>query len=130
MLDLIAAILTLLGSLLIFLAAIGLLKLPDFYIRMSVITKAATLGVGLILVGAGFYFDLIGIIVKLYIIILLILLTTPVSGHLGGKIASRYGVEFHKSTVLKEFYDYLNKNRKEHAEIKERIISKNKKDKR
>ena len=46
--ELISTILISAGGLFIVIAAIGILKLPDFYIRMSAITKAGTMGVGLI----------------------------------------------------------------------------------
>ena len=42
--DLIGALLSLVGSLFFLTAAIGLLRLPDFYTRAHAPTKAATLG--------------------------------------------------------------------------------------
>ncbi|WP_371815887.1 cation:proton antiporter [Flavobacterium sp. CS20] len=44
-----------LGTLFALLAAIGLIRMPDTFLRISVNTKAATLGVGL-LIGAADYF--------------------------------------------------------------------------
>lgn len=44
-----------LGALFALLAAIGLVRMRDPYLRISVNTKAATLGVGLLL-GAAYYF--------------------------------------------------------------------------
>ncbi len=48
----ITQLLLLLGSLSMLLAAIGLLRFPDFYSRAHAGTKAASLGAGLILLGA------------------------------------------------------------------------------
>lgn len=45
-----------LGALFALIAAIGIFKMPDFYSRLSVTVKAATIGVGLILVGVSMYF--------------------------------------------------------------------------
>lgn len=50
-LPLAGALLSLLGALLVLSAAIGLLRLPDFYTRIHAPTKAATLG--LLLAAAG-----------------------------------------------------------------------------
>jgi multicomponent Na+:H+ antiporter subunit G len=55
--ELILIILMSLGSLFVLLAAIGLVRMPDLYLRISVTTKAATLGIGLILVSAAVYFQ-------------------------------------------------------------------------
>ena len=46
-----------LGALFILLAAIGVIRMPDLYLRISVTTKAATLGIGLLLIAAGCLFS-------------------------------------------------------------------------
>ncbi|WP_262496552.1 cation:proton antiporter, partial [Pedobacter antarcticus] len=46
-----------LGTLFILIASIGILRMPDFYLRLSVTIKAATLGVGLVLGSAAVYFS-------------------------------------------------------------------------
>ena len=74
-----------LGSLFILLAAVGVLKMPDFYMRMSVCTKAVTLGVGLILVAAAFSFNDFAITTRVLAIIVFLLLTAPVAAHMIGR---------------------------------------------
>ena len=48
MIDITLAILSTIGALAILFASIGILRMPDFYLRLSVTVKAATLGVGLL----------------------------------------------------------------------------------
>jgi len=71
-----------LGALFIFLAAVGLLKMPDYYLRVSVTTKAATLGIGLILLVAALYFKDFSITSRVIAIIVFMFLTAPVGAHM------------------------------------------------
>ncbi len=52
MTDIITAIMWIAGALFALLAAIGVLRMPDVFTRMQASTKAATLGLGCLLVGA------------------------------------------------------------------------------
>ncbi len=54
--DFFIAVFATLGAIFVLLASIGLVRMPDTYLRISVTTKAATLGIGLILISAAFYF--------------------------------------------------------------------------
>ena len=53
MTDILTAILWLAGSAFALLAAIGVLRMPDVFTRMQASTKASTLGLGCLLVGAA-----------------------------------------------------------------------------
>ena len=61
MIDWIIIISSTLGTSFILLAGVGIVRMPDVYLRISVTTKAATLGIGLILMGAAMYFNELGI---------------------------------------------------------------------
>ena len=76
---------TCLGTLFAILAAIGIVRMPDTYLRISVNTKAATLGVGLLLAAAAIYFGEIAISSRVLAIIIFIFLTAPIGGHLLGR---------------------------------------------
>lgn len=52
-LDLIAALLILVGAFVVFSAALGLVRFPDAYTRMHAATKAGVVGSGSIMLGAG-----------------------------------------------------------------------------
>ena len=82
------------------LASIGLVRMPDTYLRISVTTKAATLGIGLILISAAFYFKEASVTTRVLAIILFIVLTAPVGAHLIGRASYFIGVKmWHKSVI-------------------------------
>ncbi|MBN2830129.1 MAG: Na+/H+ antiporter subunit G [Candidatus Cloacimonetes bacterium] len=89
--QLIGSIITLLGSIFIFLGAFGVLRMPDVYNRMQAGTKATTLGSMLTLLGVGLAMpDWLG---RCIILILFILLTNPISSHALARAAHNTGVK-------------------------------------
>ncbi|MEX2350375.1 MAG: monovalent cation/H(+) antiporter subunit G [Flavobacteriaceae bacterium] len=98
--DIIIGILATSGTLFVLLAAVGVIRMPDTYLRISVTTKAATLGIGLILGAAAIYFNDISITSKVLAIILFILLTAPVGAHLIGRASYFIGVKLWKNSVI------------------------------
>lgn len=109
-LEIISTILIYIGVAFMVIASVGLLRMPDFYIRMSAITKAASLGVGFIVMGVAVYFNSPDILIKSLAIILFIFLTSPVSAHVIARAAVRDKVPFWKKTVLDGFKPYLKKH--------------------
>lgn len=108
MIDLLIAIFATLGTLFIFLAGIGILRMPDLYLRISVTTKAATLGIGLILAAAAFYFQDNAVTSRVIAIIFFMLLTAPIGGHLIGRASYFIGLPLWGKTKyddLKGKYD-------------------------
>ncbi len=81
------------GAIFILLAAIGVVRMPDLFLRISVTTKAATLGIGLILVAAAVYFQDTAITSRVLAIILFMLLTAPVGAHMIGRASYFTGVK-------------------------------------
>ncbi|MEM9985231.1 MAG: monovalent cation/H(+) antiporter subunit G [Bacteroidota bacterium] len=92
--------LSVLGAAFILLAAIGILRMPDLYLRISVTTKAATLGTGLILTSVAVYFGEAGISSRVVAIILFTLLTAPVAAHLIGKASYFTGTPIWEKSVV------------------------------
>lgn len=92
-------ILSSLGAIFIFLAAIGVVRMPDLYLRISVTTKAATLGIGLILIAGAVYFNELSITSRVLAIILFMLLTAPVGAHMIGRASYFTGVKLWKKSV-------------------------------
>jgi multicomponent Na+:H+ antiporter subunit G len=74
-----------LGTFFALVAALGILRMPDLLLRMSMTTKAATLGVGSMLVAAIIHFDELGIATRGMAIIIFLLLTAPVSAQMIGR---------------------------------------------
>ena len=115
MIDIILMILSGIGAIAILLASVGLVRMPDLYLRLSVTTKAATLGVGLILVSAAFHFQNVGVTSRVLAIIFFITLTAPVSAQLIGRAAYLIKVDIWKHTIndeLEGMYDSKNDNLK------------------
>ena len=121
MTDIIVGILAFLGTIFIFLAAVGMIRMPDTYLRISVTTKAATLGVGLLMIAAAIYSYDLAITAKVLAIILFILLTAPVSAHLIGRTSYLAGVKLWKESVMDELAGKYNRSTEElGSEIQEK----------
>lgn len=87
MMEIISGVLLLAGSLFILLSAIGVLRMPDLFTRMSATTKASTLGVGFTLIGTALFWGDLGIATRAVAIILFLFLTAPVAAHIIGRAA-------------------------------------------
>ena len=77
----ISQVLILLGSLFFLIAAIGLWRLPDAFARLHAGTKAASLGVLLLLLAAALRFHDPGSLVMIGATLLLVFVTAPLGGH-------------------------------------------------
>lgn len=87
------------GSALIAIAGLGILRLPDVYARMHAATKAASLGLASILAGTALQFPGLDVVVKLVLAIVFQFLTAPVASHMIGRAAYRAGVERWEGTL-------------------------------
>ena len=92
MLDFTVAMLLTIGSFFALIAAIGIVRMPDFYMRISTATKASTLGTSFILGATALYFEDAAVTGKIIAIIAFVILTTPVAAHMLGRAAHRSGV--------------------------------------
>jgi len=72
-----AGVLIFSGSFLIVVAAIGLVRFPDFYSRMHPSGKCDTLGQGLVFLGLIFYEGFTLVSVKMLLIIIFIFIANP-----------------------------------------------------
>ena len=111
MIDIVLMIFSGIGAIAILLASVGLVRIPDLYLGLSVTTKAATLGVGLILVSAALHFQNVGVTSRVLAIIFFITLTAPVSAQLIGRAAYLIKVDIWKHTIndeLEGMYDSNN----------------------
>lgn len=81
----IGAGLLLFGAVVCLFAAVGVLRLPDFFMRMHAATKAGVAGSGLVLLGVAAVDGSWATWIKALLAVLFLLLTTPVAGHLIGR---------------------------------------------
>ncbi len=106
MIELASAAVIIIGVLFILISAIGVVRLPDFYIRVSAITKAATLGVACIMLGVAIYFNDVDVALKASAIFVFLLITSPIAAHIIGRAAYEDGVPLWKKTAFDEFRDF------------------------
>jgi multicomponent Na+:H+ antiporter subunit G len=102
MTDILVMILGTIGALHILVAAIGLVRMPDFYTRLSVTVKAATMGAGLLLVAVALHFAEFSTTTKALAVIFFLFVTAPVSGHMICRTAYFSGVKLWDKSVLDE----------------------------
>jgi multicomponent Na+:H+ antiporter subunit G len=92
-LDLISWICILVGAAAALVGGLGLLRLPDVFARMHGAGMIDTLGLGAILVGLMIQAGLTLITVKLFLIMLFVLYTSPVITHALARACLNAGVE-------------------------------------
>jgi multicomponent Na+:H+ antiporter subunit G len=93
------AALLLAGAFFTLVAAIGIVRMPDLFLRMSCTTKAATLGVCLTLLGAAVFFADVGVASRALAAMLFLLVTAPVAAQVIGRAAYLIGVPLWSGTV-------------------------------
>ncbi|WP_319024663.1 monovalent cation/H(+) antiporter subunit G [Microbulbifer hainanensis] len=84
-------LLILVGSFFGFTAALGLVRMPDIYMRMSTSGKAATLCCGLLLGGVALLFHDARVTARAVAATLFLFLTVPVGAHMIARAAFRTG---------------------------------------
>ncbi len=107
--DIFSIFLIIMGTALMFVSAIGIIRLPDFYLRMSAITKAATLGLFLLLIGLAIYFNSLGLTIKSVVIIIFILLTNPAGAHAIARAAYMKDTKLWEGNVTDELKDLIDR---------------------
>ncbi|MFI2812694.1 MULTISPECIES: monovalent cation/H(+) antiporter subunit G [Microbulbifer] len=90
------------GSFFGFTAALGLVRMPDIYMRMSTSGKAATLCCGLLLAGVAILFQDAKVTARAVAAILFLLLTVPVGAHMIARAAFRTRSPMWEDTVLED----------------------------
>jgi multicomponent Na+:H+ antiporter subunit G len=91
------SILTLSGSIFLIPRSFGGLRMPDVYNRMQAGTKATTLGTMLTLLGIGIcHYEWLG---QIFILIIFIALTNPISSHALARAAHFKGIPLTEKSV-------------------------------
>ena len=102
MTDIVTAIVWLVGSGFVLLAAVGVLRMPDVFTRMQASTKASTLGLGCLLIGTALQMGDFGSLIRVASIAAFVLLTTPVAGHVIARASYYADIPLWEGTVLDE----------------------------
>ncbi|MHC4260884.1 MAG: monovalent cation/H(+) antiporter subunit G [Planctomycetota bacterium] len=90
------------GSLFMALGGLGMLRLPDLYLRMSASSKAATLGAALVMVAGAVHFGELDVATRALATVLFLFLTAPSAAHLIGRAGYIEGVAQYEQTVVDE----------------------------
>ena len=70
-----------LGSFFIFLSAIGMLKMPDYLMKLQVSSKASAFGIFLVLIGGNLISSDLNLLAFSIMILIFLLITTPIAAH-------------------------------------------------
>lgn len=101
--DILSWILFIAGSALVVIGALGIWRFPDFYSRLHAAGVTDTFGADLVLLAMVFQADNWLIVVKLFIIFMFLVMTSPVSTHavahaaLVGGLRPKLGSDLHRA---------------------------------
>ena len=80
------------GAAFMLIGALGILRFPDLYMRISAATKASTLGAGCALMALAVHFNELGITMRAGATIVFLVITGPVAAHLISRAAYFVGI--------------------------------------
>ena len=101
-LDLLAAALLVAGVLTALLAAVGLLRMPDIFTRMSATSKASTLAKMCVFLALALEFGELGVTTRALAAVAFVFLTAPLAAHAIGRAAVALGVPLFPGTKVTE----------------------------
>jgi multicomponent Na+:H+ antiporter subunit G len=100
--DIISAALIVIGGAFMLLAGVGVLRMPDLFMRMQAATKAATLGAGCMLLAVAVHFGELTVVARALLVIAFVLLTAPVAAHMIARAAYSVGTPLWEGTITDE----------------------------
>jgi multicomponent Na+:H+ antiporter subunit G len=102
-LEILAGLILVVGAFFVFVAGLGVWRLPDVYSRMHANSKASALGLGLMLISACLVFLEVWVVTRLVFILIFIFLTTPLAAHVLSRAAYRSGLPVAPSSKIDEY---------------------------
>jgi multicomponent Na+:H+ antiporter subunit G len=100
MTDWIIAILIIAGSLFMLVAALGIVKLQDVYMRMHAITKASSLSIVLFLLAVIVHIPTLSVILGSVAVMVFIISTAPIASHMIARVSQIIGIPMAKGAVM------------------------------
>ena len=120
MTDVLVGLLAVAGAALMFLAGLGVVRMPDLFTRMQATTKAATLGVVFVLAAAAIEFGELAVVTRAAAA-LFIAMTGPVAAHLLGRAAYFLGVPLWRGSVRDDLRGRYNERAHALASLEEEL---------
>ena len=90
------------GVFFMLLAAVGVARLPDLFMRMHASTKSVTLGVGCLMLGVAVYFNDLAISARALAVVVFVFATAPVASHMIARAAYFANVPLWEGTLSDE----------------------------
>ncbi len=109
MTDLLAALAMAVGTLFLVLASLGILRLPNFYARIHASTKAATLGLALLLIALALGLRDRPVLTKALLAMVFIAATAPVGAHILARAAYKAKVPLPDDNVVDDYAGFTGK---------------------
>lgn len=100
--EILSSVLLIIGATFALLAGVGVLRMPDLFMRMQASTKASTLGIGCIIGAVAIHFGELGITTRALATVLFVFLTAPVAAHMIARAAYFVGVPLWEGTIIDE----------------------------
>ncbi len=97
-----AGALAIIGSLFILIASIGIVRMPDLFLRLQVTSKASVMGLTCILLAVALHFASTEVTVRVALIICFIVLTIPVATHMLARAGYTTNVALSDETIINE----------------------------
>lgn len=108
--DVLVGLLIVVGAFFSFVAAVGLIRLQDVYLRMHAASKAGTLGSGVMLIALALVSMQGDVVTRALAGVVFFLLTAPVAAHLLARAAYIAGYRPCAQTKVDKFAESLNLN--------------------
>lgn len=90
------------GAFFLLIASVGILRLPDVYMRMSAASKAITLGIACLLAALTLHFEEGSVTTRAVLVVAFFFFTMPVAAHMIGRAAYLRGTPLWEKTVVDE----------------------------
>ena len=100
--EILIALLLWTGGLFMFIAAIGIVRLPGLYMRMHAATKVGTLGISGLILAAMLDFAHMAVTTQGFLVIIFFYLTAPIAAHMISRAAYYSGVKMVAHSVVDE----------------------------
>ena len=100
--EIVSGILMFFGATWLLLAAIGVLRMPDLFTRMSPATKGSTLGVTCMMLAVAVYFQDLSVTTRALSAVVFFFLTAPITAHMISRAAYFVGTPLWEKTIIDE----------------------------
>lgn len=111
-LDYLIAFILVLGSTVMLIAAIGLIRLQDLFLRMHAASKTVSFGTALIAIALAMHFGDPTTVFQAMLIIVFTFVTAPVASHTLGRAAYMLNVQLWEETTVDELSPHYNAEHK------------------